>query len=396
MAGDALSVVEVEVAFGRARVLDRLCLEVAAGEFVALLGSSGCGKTTLLRAISGFAPVRSGRILIGDRDVTHAPPERRGMAMVFQSYALWPHMTTAQNIAYGLRLRGAGRAERARRVEEVLALLGLGGFGQRPVTQLSGGQRQRVALGRALAVNPGILLLDEPLSNLDARVRQSVRHEIKALQSQLGITAIHVTHDREEAMVMADRIAIMDAGTIVQEGPPEEIYNRPASPFVAAFMGADNVIELSVRQGAHSVQVAAGAHNDAAILPLDAGSGEAGVHVEGDLEDRTIAHFRSEAARLLTAGDAPPAASLILQGAIRQISYPGGFYRYAVTVGARQFMVDDPRRIPPATPAAISLPAAALHLYPAERGRSGIGPATVAALGAPCGQSPPPAGERGR
>jgi ABC-type Fe3+/spermidine/putrescine transport system ATPase subunit len=366
VAGDALSVVEVEVAFGATEILHRLSLDVAAGEFVALLGSSGCGKTTLLRAISGFAPVRSGRILVGDRDVTDAPPERRGMAMVFQSYALWPHMTTAQNIAYGLRLRGMGRAARARRVDEVLTLLGLGVLAERPVTQLSGGQRQRVALGRALAVNPGILLLDEPLSNLDARVRQSVRHEIKALQSQLGITAIHVTHDREEAMVMADRIAIMEAGTIVQLGPPEDIYNRPASPFVAAFMGADNVIELSVRRNAQAVQVAAGAHNGAAILPLDAGSGEDGIHAEGDLDGRAIAHFRSEAARLLTAEDAAPAVSLVLQGSISQVSYPGGFYRYAVEVGDRQFMVDDPRRIPPGTAAGISLPAAALHLYSAE------------------------------
>jgi putative spermidine/putrescine transport system ATP-binding protein len=365
MAGDALSVVEVEVAFGRARVLDRLCLEVAAGEFVALLGSSGCGKTTLLRAISGFAPVRAGRILIGDRDVTHAPPERRGMAMVFQSYALWPHMTTAQNIAYGLRLRGAGRAERARRVEEVLTLLGLGGFGQRPVTQLSGGQRQRVALGRALAVNPGILLLDEPLSNLDARVRQSVRHEIKALQSQLGITAIHVTHDREEAMVMADRIAIMDAGRVVQEGPPEEIYNLPASPFVAAFMGADNVIRLQVRRTGPTVQVAEGEHNAAAALPVGGRAGKAGVHLAGAIEGQALAHFRSEAARLLSTGEAAPPGSLVLDSTIRQAAYPGGFYRYAVEVGEARFMVDDPRRLAPGTKAGICLPAVALHLYPA-------------------------------
>ena len=155
------------------------------------------------------------------------------MAMVFQSYALWPHMSVAQNVAYGLRLRGVARAERARRVAEVLALLGLDGLGERPVTQLSGGQRQRVALGRALAVNPGILLLDEPLSNLDARIRQSVRHEIKALQEQLGITAIHVTHDREEAMVMADRIAIMDAGRSSSSGRRRTSTTgrpRPSSP----------------------------------------------------------------------------------------------------------------------------------------------------------------------
>jgi ABC-type Fe3+/spermidine/putrescine transport system ATPase subunit len=363
MAGDALCVAAVEVAFGATRVLNCLSLEVAAGEFVALLGSSGCGKTTLLRAISGFAPVQAGRILIGDRDVTDVPPERRGMAMVFQSYALWPHMTTAQNVAYGLRLRGVAREARARRVDEVLALLGLAGLGQRSVTQLSGGQRQRVALGRALAVNPGILLLDEPLSNLDARVRQSVRHEIKALQSQLGITAIHVTHDREEAMVMADRIAIMDAGTIVQLGPPEEIYNLPASPFVAAFMGADNMIRLEVSRDDRAMRIAAGAHNAAAVLPVGARPGSQGVHVEGAVAGAAVAHFRSEAARLLVEGERAPADGLILHGTIAQVSYPGGFYRYAIEVGAARFMVDDPRRLATGTAAALCLPAAALHLY---------------------------------
>ncbi|MGH6945679.1 MAG: ABC transporter ATP-binding protein, partial [Geminicoccaceae bacterium] len=278
MTGEALIVERVEVAFGPVLVLKAVSLEVAPGEFVALLGSSGCGKTTLLRAISGFVPVRGGRILVAARDITLLPPDRRGMAMVFQSYALWPHMTTAQNIAYGLRLRGMPRDERARRVAQVLALLGLKGLGERPVTQLSGGQRQRVALGRALAVNPGILLLDEPLSNLDARIRQSVRHEIKAIQEQLAMTAIHVTHDREEAMVLADRIAIMEAGAIVQIGPPEEVYNRPASPFVAAFMGADNVLDLSVTHADGILRVAAGEHHEAASLPCGARAGETGFH----------------------------------------------------------------------------------------------------------------------
>lgn len=164
---------------------------------------------------------------------------------------------------------------------------------------------------------------------------------------------------------MADRIAIMDAGTIAQFDPPETIYNRPASPFVAAFMGADNVIELSVRRDGHVVQVAAGAHNGAVTLPLAAGTGGGGIHAEGDIDGSATAHFRGEAARLLTAEDAVPEASLVLQGSIGQVSYPGGFYRYAMKVGDRQFMVDDPRRIPPGTPASISLAAAALHLYPA-------------------------------
>ena len=364
MAGDALTVERVEVAFGPVAVLNGVSLEVAPGEFVALLGSSGCGKTTLLRAISGFARVASGRVLVAGRDITGLPPERRGMAMVFQSYALWPHMSTAQNIGYGLRLRGVGRARRAVRVQEVLALLGLEGLGERPVTQLSGGQRQRVALGRALAISPGILLLDEPLSNLDARIRQSVRHEIKALQAQLQITAIHVTHDREEAMVMADRIAIMEAGQIVQLGPPEVVYNRPATPFVAAFMGADNVIELHARRTDGAVEIAAGADNEAARLSVGAAPGEDGIHVEGGLGGPALAHFRSEAARLVGAGEAPP-DSLVLHGEIRHSSYPGGFYRYAVAVGERQFMVDDPRRLPAGEPVGICLPAAALHLYPA-------------------------------
>ena len=364
MAGDALTVERVEVAFGATLVLKEVSLEVAPGEFVALLGSSGCGKTTLLRAISGFAPVQAGRVLVAGRDITRLPPERRGMAMVFQSYALWPHMSVAQNIAYGLRLRGMGRAGRAARVTEVLALLGLDGLGERPVTQLSGGQRQRVALGRALAIGPGILLLDEPLSNLDARIRQSVRHEIKALQEQLGITAIHVTHDREEAMVMADRIAIMEAGRIAQLGPPEAVYNRPASPFVAAFMGADNVIALEARQTEQAVEVAAGAHNEAARLPLGPHPGEDGVHLEGAPDGPAVAHFRSEAAQLVGARERPP-DSLVLRGRISQSSYPGGFWRYAVEVGGQRFMVDHPRRLPTGEAVGICLPAAALHVYPA-------------------------------
>src|SRR5690348_2092511 len=195
----ALEVVEVEVHYGVLKVLDRISLSVAGGEFIALLGSSGCGKTTLLRAICGFVPVTGGRIAISGRDITHLPPDKRDMAMVFQSYALWPHMTVAQNIGYGLRLRGVGRGEIAARVEAMLAMLRLAGLAERRVTELSGGQRQRVALGRALVINPQILLLDEPLSNLDARIREDVRHEIKTLQRDLGITTVHVTHDREEA-----------------------------------------------------------------------------------------------------------------------------------------------------------------------------------------------------
>jgi putative spermidine/putrescine transport system ATP-binding protein len=350
MASAALQVTDLEVSYGDTQVLKRISVAVAGGEFVALLGPSGCGKTTLLRAISGFVPVASGRVAVAGREITHEPPDKRGMAMVFQSYALWPHMTTAQNLGYGLKLRRVARPEIARRVADILAMLKLEGFGERNVTQLSGGQRQRVALGRALAVNPEVLLLDEPLSNLDARIREDVRHEIKALQAKLGITTIHVTHDREEAMVMADRIAILDAGRIAQLGAPEEVYNRPNSPFVAAFMGAGNVLALEARPADGGMRIEAGPHNDAVLIR---GSGLAGP---------VVAHFRSEAAGLGPA-EAAGADRLLLRGRIVQASYPGGFYRYAVAVGQNQFMVDDARRLAVGENVGIGLPVSSLHIF---------------------------------
>jgi putative spermidine/putrescine transport system ATP-binding protein len=350
MATASLEIAELEVSYGATPVLHKVSLAVAAGQFVALLGPSGCGKTTLLRAVSGFVPVSAGRIAVGGRDITHAPPDKRGMAMVFQSYALWPHMTTAQNLGYGLKLRKVSKPDIAKRVAEILAMLKLEGFGERNVTQLSGGQRQRVALGRALAISPELLLLDEPLSNLDARIREDVRHEIKALQHKLGITTIHVTHDREEAMVMADRIAILDAGRIAQLGSPEEVYNRPNSPFVASFMGAGNVLSLEARPANGGMEIQPGAHNDGVVVPGPAMAGP------------VVAHFRSEAARL-----GPPEASapdrLLLRGRIVQASYPGGFYRYAVAVGQNQFMVDDTRRLAVGEMVGIGLPVSSLHFF---------------------------------
>ena len=212
--GAAIQVRDLHVAYGGTRVLHGVSLDFTPGSFTALLGSSGCGKTTLLRSLSGFVPVQSGSIIVAGQDVASLPPEKRGMAMVFQSYALWPHMTRAAE--HRLRAEAARRAARARsraKVAALLAMLGLSGYEDRKVTALSGGQRQRVALGRALAIDPGILLLDEPLSNLDAKIRMTMRHEIRAIQQRLGLTAVHVTHDREEAMTMADRLVIMQAGT---------------------------------------------------------------------------------------------------------------------------------------------------------------------------------------
>jgi ABC-type Fe3+/spermidine/putrescine transport system ATPase subunit len=373
MAGAAtsLEVRDVEVFYGALQVLNRVSLSARGGEFIALLGSSGCGKTTLLRAICGFVAVERGAIAVGGRDITKLPPDKRNMAMVFQSYALWPHMSVAQNIGYGLRLRGASRGAIAERVAQMLAMLRLKGLGGRKVMELSGGQRQRVALGRALAISPQILLLDEPLSNLDARVREEVRHEIKTLQRDLGITTVHVTHDREEAMVMADRIAILDAGRIVQLGAPEEVYNRPNSPFVASFMGAGNAIKLPAEPNGHAVRIPEGPHNSAAsidVTTVDASALERLAGARG-----LIAFFRSEDARLQPA-DRRANGSLVLRGEIVQASYPGGYYRYAIKVGGDQFLVDDEHHHAVGEAIGIALPLSALHFYP-ETAVSGATPA---------------------
>src|SRR5438874_6893451 len=266
-----LSIEALTVSYGGPVVLDHVGLDVERGEMVALLGSSGCGKTTLLRSIAGFVIPDSGMIRIEGRDIAKLPPEARGTAMMFQSYALWPHMSVADNIAYGLRMRGWKKDAIAGRVEEMLKLLQLEGFGPRRVTQLSGGQRQRVALGRALAVSPHVLLLDEPMSNLDYKVRLELRHELRSLQQRIGITAVYVTHDREEALTLSDRIAVIDAGRVVQTGIPEEIFHHPASAFVAGFMGADNAVDVTRLP-------------DGALTP-GAASGE-----------RLRAHFRSDVA----------------------------------------------------------------------------------------------------
>ncbi len=364
-----LEIDRVAVRYGATPVLHDLTLAVGRGELVALLGSSGCGKTTLLRTIAGFLGPSSGRLRVGGRDITRLAPDRRDMAMVFQSYALWPHMTVAQNMGYGLKLRRLGRAAIRAKVEELLAMLGLEGLGERNVTALSGGQRQRVALGRALAIDPQILLLDEPLSNLDARIRQTVRHEIRALQRRLGITAIHVTHDREEAMVMADRIVILDAGRIAQAGPPEAIYNHPTSPFVADFMGADNSVELDGELDRACVSIAAGADHPAARLARELLPTRDSLPGQGRC--RLRAFFRGEAAELAGIGDealdeAGGAGALRLTGRVLAVSYPGGVWRHEIAIGGRVFLVDDAIRHEPGASAAIRLPARHLFLFRAE------------------------------
>jgi putative spermidine/putrescine transport system ATP-binding protein len=316
-----LSIDSVSVSYGTTPVLDCVSLDVQRGEMVALLGSSGCGKTTLLRAIAGFVQPSSGRIVVDGRDITRLPPEARQTALMFQSYALWPHMDVAANIGYGLRMRGVDKKRIAQRVADMLKLLQLGGFERRNVASLSGGQRQRVAMGRALAVDPLLLLLDEPMSNLDYKVRLDLRHELRGLQKRVGITAIYVTHDREEALTLADRIAVIDAGRVLQYGTPEEVFHRPASPFVAGFMGADNAVDV----------------------------------------DGQRAHFRADRARLAAA---PDPTALSLAGTVEQASYLGHGYRYRVRIGRGQVWVDDPSAVPEGSPTHVIVPRDALLMFP--------------------------------
>ena len=354
----AIAVEALRVGYGPVPVLHGIDLAVAPGEFVAILGSSGCGKTTLLRTIAGFQKPTSGAIRLSGRDVAGLPPEKRGIAMVFQSYALWPHMTVLGNVGYGLRLRGVPRAEIRRRVDAILRLLNLAGLEDRKVTALSGGQRQRVALGRALAIDPALLLLDEPLSNLDAKVRLQLRNEIKTLQKRLGFTAIHVTHDREEAMTMADTIVVMEAGRIAQVGTPQEVYDRPVSPFVASFMGAENTIELDVTPAPKGVAIRTAGQDGASAWRGEAPIGP------------VTAYFRDDVAKL-DAPDASAEGAIVLAGRILQRAYPGGHYRYAVEIGDRHFTVTDHRYLALDAPVGLRLPLEAMHLFPSAHNKGG-------------------------
>ena len=227
---------------GDAQVVRGLDLDVERGEFVSLLGPSGCGKTTTLQMVAGFAVPTAGRVFLDGVDITEMRPEKRDMGLVFQGYALFPHMTVADNVGFGLEMRKLARPESAKRIDEALEMVRLGGLGKRYPSELSGGQRQRVAIARALAIRPQVLLLDEPMSNLDAKLRGEMHVELRALQRQLGITTILVTHDQVEAMTMSDRIAVMSQGKIAQLGTPFDVYDRPASGFASSFLGQTNVI----------------------------------------------------------------------------------------------------------------------------------------------------------
>ena len=241
-----IAVQNITKRFGAMAAANDVTLTVEEGELFTLLGPSGCGKTTLLRLIAGFYAPDAGEIRFDDRRINEVPPHERGIGMVFQNYALWPHMTVAENVGYGLKLRKVASSELGERVRTVLEKVKLGGLDKRFPGQLSGGQQQRVALARALVLNPEILLLDEPLSNLDAKIRVQVRAEIRKLQKELGITTIYVTHDQEEALTLSDRIAVFDKGRLLEIGPPKSLYERPVTQFVADFIGINNQIEGTV------------------------------------------------------------------------------------------------------------------------------------------------------
>jgi len=295
--------------FGAFTALDDISLEIVEGEFVCFLGPSGCGKTTLLRAIAGLDIQTTGRIEQNGRDISALPPTKRDFGIVFQSYALFPNLTAARNVAYGLENARVPRAELARRVLELLDLMGLAAHGNKYPAQLSGGQQQRVALARALATSPGLLLLDEPLSALDAKVRVHLRHEIKQLQRRLRVTTIMVTHDQEEALTMADRIVVMNLGAIEQIGTPLEIYREPASPFVADFIGVMNFVAGTV------------VHDGAVRL----GRTELACDVDGlaDGTDVTLA-IRPEDIEIHDAGRSAPNA---LAMRVDALAFLGSFFR---------------------------------------------------------------------
>src|SRR6266700_3113879 len=246
MTGGRVQIVDLVKRFAEVTAVDGINVDVAGGEFFSLLGPSGCGKTTTLRLIAGFEQPTQGRILLDGRDVAQTPPHKRHVNTVFQSYALFPFLTVEENVAFGLRYKNVTKVEARKKTAEALSLVRLEGYQRRRPGQLSGGQQQRVALARALVLNPAVLLLDEPLGALDAKLRRSLKVELKALQERVGITFLYVTHDQEEALTMSDRLAVMHAGQIVQIGTPRQVYEDPADTYVADFLGVSNLMEVEV------------------------------------------------------------------------------------------------------------------------------------------------------
>jgi iron(III) transport system ATP-binding protein len=352
--------------YGAYTALNEITFEVARGEMVCLLGPSGCGKTTALRIVAGLEAHDSGRVYIGGREVSSLPVSKRNVGIVFQSYALFPNLTVTQNVAYGLTSKGLPKAQVSARVEELLHLVGLPGLGAKYPPQLSGGQQQRVALARSMALSPDVLLLDEPLSALDAQVRIHLRSEIKKLQRELGVTTILVTHDQEEALTMADRILLMERGRIVQDATPGELYDQPATPFAASFLGSMNF--LPVRTRPEPGQVDMGGHR--LCVPPDAVKGA--VNGAGSLAIRP-----EDIVVEAPSPDPAPADANLLDARLLSIEFRGPLYRLALRlngcpedapvayadVSARLARRLDLRED---SPVRVTLPPERLHLFAAE------------------------------
>jgi iron(III) transport system ATP-binding protein len=321
----------IDLSFGQTHVLKGIDLEIEPGEFFAFLGPSGCGKTTLLRLIAGFESAQVGRVIIGDREVSQLPPWRRNLGMVFQSYALWPHMTVRRNVAFGLEERRVPRNEIKQRVEKALDLVGLLDLAKRRPSQLSGGQQQRVALARTIVIEPQVLLLDEPLSNLDAKLRVQMRRELRQLQRKLSVTTIFVTHDQEEANTTADRIAVINDGLVQQIGTPMELYDRPANLFVANFLGVANVVEGTMAE--QNGKMVFHSSDGAVVVPVTEGSEGAGSIV-----------FRPQNLKILPPGARPEPGTAQLAGSVEHKEFLGGVVRYRVAVGGHFVLVDAPHQ----------------------------------------------------
>ncbi len=329
-AGVGVSIRDLSLSFGDNEVLRKVNLEIEPGELFTFLGPSGSGKSTLLRAIAGFGPEPKGHILIGDDEVANLPPWHRNVGMVFQSYALWPHMTVRKNIAFGLEERKVPTAEIHRRVVSALELVGLSDFAERRPSQLSGGQQQRVALARTIVVEPRVLLLDEPLSNLDANLRVQMRREIVELQRKLNLTTIFVTHDQEEANTISDRIAVLNDGIIQQVGSPMELYDEPSNRFVAHFLGTANLIDGAVRQAnGKSIFEAP----DGTVFSLDGAKIPPG--------EECTAMFRPQSLRISAERGEPMAGWVEIPGVIEHREFLGNLIRYSVSAGAHTLLVDD-------------------------------------------------------
>ena len=333
-----LRIVDVSKKFGEVTVVDRLSLSVRRKEFFALLGSSGCGKSTLLRIMAGLETPSSGRVILDGQDITDLPAHRRPVNMMFQSYALFPHMNVSANVAYGLKREGVARPEREARVREVLELVQMGAYASHMPSQLSGGQQQRVALARSLVKSPKLLLLDEPMSALDKKIRQKTQFELGTILQKVGVTCVMVTHDQEEAMTMADRLAVMSEGAIVQLGTPENVYEAPSTRFAAEFIGSTNVFTGTLAQDGGSAL-----HCGELEQPLELGFAMANAR-QGHAVQVSI---RPERIRLsLPANDAAAPANNSALGVVEQIGYMGSYTLYYLRLpSGRVVMVHVPREI---------------------------------------------------